>query len=121
MVRGRHAGVVRDFQSTPTVQQKPGTTGGADSVRTASRKQWGKVRVVTKAGVRRVWEVEGSGRRRRGRWGEKFTVKGDKITRQGDGEGEREREKQFVRGYSARAYSIPSCKWDSQLILFIFC
>lgn len=36
MVRGRHAGVVRDFQSTPTVQQKPGTTGGADSVRTAS-------------------------------------------------------------------------------------
>lgn len=36
MVRGRQAGVVRDFQSTPTVQQKPGTMGGADSVRTAS-------------------------------------------------------------------------------------
>lgn len=33
MVSGRHAGVVRDFQSTPTVQQKLGTVGGADSSR----------------------------------------------------------------------------------------
>lgn len=33
MVRGRQAGVVRDFQSTPTVQQKLGTVGGADSSR----------------------------------------------------------------------------------------
>lgn len=35
MVRGRQAGVVRDFQSTPTVQQKLGTVGGADSSRTS--------------------------------------------------------------------------------------
>lgn len=48
-----------------------------------------------------------------------FMVKGDKIARQGDGE--REREKQVVRQCGACAYSIPSCKWDSQLILFIFC
>ena len=48
-------------------------------------------------------------------------VKGDEISRQWDGEGEREREKQCVRQCNARAYSIPSCKWDSQLILFIFC
>lgn len=33
MVRGRQAGVVKDFQSTPTVQQKLGTVGGADSSR----------------------------------------------------------------------------------------
>lgn len=33
MVRGRQAGVVRDFQSTPTVQQKLGTVRGADSSR----------------------------------------------------------------------------------------
>lgn len=32
-MRGRQAGVVRDFQSTPTVQQKLGTVGGADSSR----------------------------------------------------------------------------------------
>ena len=56
MGRGRHAGVVRDFQSTPTVQQKPGTTGGADRVRTASW-EWEKVRAVT----RQIWDRKGDG------------------------------------------------------------
>lgn len=68
MVRGRHAGVVRDFQSTPTVQQKPGTTGGADSVRTASCKHGGKVRVVATASV----DSRGPGEEKEGRVGGKI-------------------------------------------------
>lgn len=88
MVRGRHAGVVRDFQSTPTVQQKPGTTGGADSVRTASCNR--EERYVWSPG--QVWDVGGA-------VGE-FTVKGDQIARKGmerkKGGGEGEREKQSL-------------------------
>ena len=93
MVRGRHAGVVRDFQSTPTVQQKPGTTGGADSVRTASH-NGEKVYVVTTAGL-------GMGGRER--VGVKFMVKGDRNCQdregaEGRGRGrEKERETEFVR------------------------
>lgn len=53
----------------------------------------GKVRVVTMAGVGRVWELGGKERRRRGGWGEKFMVKGGKIARQGMG---KEKEKETV-------------------------
>lgn len=79
----------------------------------------------------RVTEEKGTcGHRGRcGTWvgrGEEFTVNGGKIAREGtekkkgDGGG-RKRETEFVRQCSARAHPIPSCKWDSQLVLFIFC
>lgn len=57
-----------------------------------------------------------------------FTVKSDKIARKGRQKRKggwwgrkRKRETEFVRQRRAHAYPIPSCKWDSQLILFIFC
>lgn len=107
MVRGRHAGVVSDFQSTPTVQQKPGTTGGADSVRTASCQRGG-----TRGRHGQRGTVAGQGGE--AEEGGKVTVKGVKISRHGDGEGEREREKQLVRqGKAGAAYPIPSCRWGA--------
>lgn len=79
----------------------------------------------------RVTEEKGTcGRQGRcGTWagqeGKEFTVNSDKMARKGDEEGRgwgggRKRETEFVRQCSARAHSIPSCKWDSQLVL-IFC
>lgn len=57
MVRGRQAGVVRDFQSTPTVQQKLGTVGGADSSRASHTKQipTAKTNACTQSGQVHVW------------------------------------------------------------------
>ena len=66
--------MVRDFQSTPTVQQKPGTTGGADSVRTASCEQGG--RYVLSPGRCRMAGGRGDGGRDEGRGKEK--VGGDR-------------------------------------------
>lgn len=64
----------------------------------------------------------------RTRVGKQCMVKGNKIARigkekrKGVGEGEREkREIDFVRQCSAHASPIPSCKWDLQLIYYIFC
>lgn len=53
-------------------------------------------------------------------------VKGDQNCqdREGAGEGDRggrKREKQSLLDNATHAYPIPSCKWDSQPLFFIFC
>lgn len=89
MVRGRQAGVVRDFQSTPTVQQKLGTVGGADSSRasgaptphTHTHKQkipTAKTNACTRSGVVHVCGGAGMDIERRGeaQWGNKKRKEG---------------------------------------------
>lgn len=59
--------------------------------------------------------------------GEEFMVKGDRNCQDREGaEGkgwgrEKEREKQSLLDNATHAYPIPSCKWDSQPLFFIFC
>lgn len=133
MVRGRQAGVVRDFQSTPTVQQKPGTMGGADSVRTASLCHGGTrgghvgspVQNRVQSGMKGGHEEEFKRVRDEKQSGHKVNrdKKGcgmgrEKENRMGRREGEKETE--FVKQCSAHADSIPSCKRHSKLIHLIF-